>query len=87
MDSGWRRTAKNVPLVKMASKQVAPSGSRRSGETGQGEMTVGSFKRLEEIGRGSFATVYKASYSVSSYLTPATKRPARLHCYDVCGLF
>ena len=31
-------------------------------------MTVGSFKRLEEIGRGSFATVYKASYSVSNSL-------------------
>ena len=30
-------------------------------------MAVGSYKRLEEIGRGSFATVYKASQSVSSH--------------------
>lgn len=29
-------------------------------------MAVGSYRRLEEIGRGSFATVYKASKSVSS---------------------
>ena len=28
-------------------------------------MAVGSYRRLEEIGRGSFATVYKASKSVS----------------------
>ncbi|KAL8912431.1 MAG: hypothetical protein Q9171_002524 [Xanthocarpia ochracea] len=28
-------------------------------------MSVGSFRRLEEIGRGSFATVYKATYSKS----------------------
>ena len=28
-------------------------------------MAVGSYRRLEEIGRGSFATVYKASVSVS----------------------
>ncbi len=29
-------------------------------------MAVGSFRRLEEVGRGSFATVYKGSMSVSS---------------------
>ena len=29
-------------------------------------MAVGSYRRLEEIGRGSFATVYKASMSVST---------------------
>ena len=29
-------------------------------------MAIGSFRRLEEIGRGSFATVYKAAYSVST---------------------
>ena len=28
-------------------------------------MAVGSFRRLEEVGRGSFATVYKGSMSVS----------------------
>ena len=28
-------------------------------------MAVGTYRRLEEIGRGSFATVYKASSSVS----------------------
>lgn len=30
-------------------------------------MAVGSYRRQEEIGRGSFATVYKASMSVSSW--------------------
>lgn len=29
-------------------------------------MAVGSYRRLEEIGRGSFATVYKAARTVSS---------------------
>lgn len=33
-------------------------------------MAVGSFRRLEEVGRGSFATVYKGSMSVSSYQSP-----------------
>lgn len=47
----------------MASKQVMPSSSRRPGDTGHGALAIGSFKRLEEIGRGSFATVYKASYT------------------------
>lgn len=27
---------------------------------------LATFRRIEEIGRGSFATVYKATYSVSS---------------------
>ncbi|KAL8941024.1 MAG: hypothetical protein Q9211_002000, partial [Gyalolechia sp. 1 TL-2023] len=42
------------------------STSRPTRGPGQGEMSVGSFRRLEEIGKGSFATVYKATYSVSS---------------------
>ena len=56
----------------MASKAVGSSSSKRTSQAShasQGTMTVGSFKRLEEIGRGSFATVYKASYSVSIALS------------------
>ena len=33
-------------------------------------MAVGSFRRLEEVGRGSFATVYKGSMSVSRLSNP-----------------
>ncbi|KAI9818070.1 MAG: Serine/threonine-protein kinase ulk2 [Pycnora praestabilis] len=44
----------------MAAQPPAPSSSRRSRESGQGDMTIGNFRRMEEIGRGSFATVYKA---------------------------
>lgn len=42
-------------------------------------MAVGSYRRLEEIGRGSFATVYKASHSVSS-------RPDFLHIATTLSL-
>lgn len=51
----------------MAARQPIPTSSRRPRESTQGEMAIGSFRRLEEIGRGSFATVYKAAYSVSLY--------------------
>ncbi|SLM36208.1 serine threonine protein kinase [Lasallia pustulata] len=46
----------------MATPAPAPSSStsRRSRESAQGDMTIGNFRRMEEIGRGSFATVYKA---------------------------
>jgi len=70
----------------MASEQAVPSSSRRSGDTGQGELKVGSFRRLEEIGKGSFATVYKASYSVSSYLTSAVEQRA-LPTARTCWVF
>ncbi|KAH0541639.1 hypothetical protein FGG08_003870 [Glutinoglossum americanum] len=39
------------------------SSSRRSREQGQPEATVGVFKMMGEIGRGSFATVYKAVHT------------------------
>lgn len=45
----------------MASTTNQPSVSRRSKETER----IGSFQRHEEIGRGSFATVYKAIHTVS----------------------
>jgi hypothetical protein len=31
-------------------------------------MAVGTFRKMEEIGKGSFATVYKASVSVRYHL-------------------
>ncbi|KAL8674334.1 MAG: hypothetical protein Q9168_001263 [Polycauliona sp. 1 TL-2023] len=50
----------------MAAPASAPSSTpRRPRPPAQGEMSVGSFRRLEEIGKGSFATVYKATYSKS----------------------
>lgn len=51
----------------MASKPTTSSTSRRTRDSTQQEMAVGSYRRQEEIGRGSFATVYKASMSVSSW--------------------
>ncbi|KAL8942056.1 MAG: hypothetical protein Q9216_001868 [Gyalolechia sp. 2 TL-2023] len=47
----------------MAAPTSAPSTSRSARGPERGEMSVGSFRRLEEIGKGSFATVYKATYS------------------------
>ncbi|KAL8950008.1 MAG: hypothetical protein Q9222_003932 [Ikaeria aurantiellina] len=47
----------------MTSPASGPSTSKRPRAPGQGELSVGSFRRLEEIGKGSFATVYKATYS------------------------
>lgn len=53
----------------MAARQPTSSSSspRRTKDPVQEEMAIGSFRRLEEIGRGSFATVYKAAYSVSPH--------------------
>ena len=60
----------------MTSKQPLPSSSRRPKDPIRPEMAVGSFRRLEEVGRGSFATVYKGSMSVSEaymyYLVPSS---------------
>lgn len=65
----------------MAARSTIPS-SRRSRESAQGEMAIGSFRRLEEIGRGSFATVYKAAYSVSTLRSmPAEMGPELFHVF------
>ncbi|MCJ1319199.1 Serine/threonine-protein kinase [Xylographa vitiligo] len=47
----------------MAAVTPTPSTSRRSRDPAQQEVEIGSFKRMEEIGRGSFATVYKATHT------------------------
>ncbi|MCJ1465992.1 Serine/threonine-protein kinase [Pseudocyphellaria aurata] len=47
----------------MSARTTVPPSSRRSKEPGHGEMSIGSFRRMDEIGRGSFATVYKAAYT------------------------
>lgn len=49
----------------MASTTSQPSTSRRSKDSDR----IGSFQRHEEIGRGSFATVYKAVHTVSQALS------------------
>jgi serine/threonine-protein kinase ULK/ATG1 len=48
----------------MAAPPPTSVASRKSRESSHQEMTIGSFKRMEEIGRGSFATVYKAVHLV-----------------------
>lgn len=50
----------------MAAPTPGPSASRRPRESTQGDVDIGSFRRLEEIGKGSFATVYKAMHTVST---------------------
>ena len=52
----------------MAAATPGPSLSRRPRDPAQAEVDIGSFKRMEEIGRGSFATVYKAMHTVSKTL-------------------
>lgn len=56
-------------------------------------MTIGNFRRMEEIGRGSFATVYKAIHVVSRNLLcvvmdEVASTCASLHMllYAVCPL-
>lgn len=44
---------------------MASQHSRRSRETAHPRMTIGRYTRLEEIGRGSFATVYQGMHNVS----------------------
>ena len=46
----------------MAAAATASTPSRRSSKDSS---AIGSFTRMEEIGRGSFATVYKAMHTVS----------------------
>lgn len=47
------------------STQPSPMAPNRAQDTGKGDSAVGTYKKMEEIGRGSFATVYKAIYLVS----------------------
>ena len=56
----------------MADKKASSTMSRRSKEGSRPDMAIGSFRRQEEIGRGSFATVYKASVSVSKLTSRAS---------------
>lgn len=59
----------------MATTHSQPSTARRSKESER----IGAFQRQEEIGRGSFATVYKAIHTVSSSTTiPPGRRSAVL---------
>lgn len=57
----------------------------------QPEVTIGSFKRMEEIGRGSFATVYKAVHTVGSclliYCQPSTIVICSRLFYPILPLF
>jgi serine/threonine-protein kinase ULK2 len=51
-------------------------------------MTIGSFKRMEEIGRGSFATVYKAVHLVRYSQVSSLQNPhARPGWFDIINMF
>lgn len=63
----------------MAAPTPGPSTSRRPRESTQGDVDIGSFRRLEEIGKGSFATVYKAMHTVSTRSLPFE---TVTHCFD-----
>jgi serine/threonine-protein kinase ULK/ATG1 len=39
--------------------------TRKSRESTRPEMSIGRYTRLDEIGRGSFATVYQGVHTVS----------------------
>ena len=49
----------------MAAPAPAPVSSRRSEDPKHREVRIGNFTRMEQIGQGSFATVYKARHTVS----------------------
>ena len=48
----------------MATQAPAASSSRRPAEPGQTDAVVGQFRIQMEIGKGSFATVYRAIHVV-----------------------
>ena len=52
-------------VLDMAAATPTSSTSRRPRDPAQPDVEIGSFRRMEEIGRGSFATVYKATHTVS----------------------
>lgn len=47
----------------MASAQPAPSSTRRSRDSAHAEVPIGRYIRLDQIGRGSFATVYQGVHA------------------------
>ena len=52
----------------MAAPGPAPGPSSSGRSTQSGGVSVGKYKRLDHIGKGSFATVYKAVHPVSTLL-------------------
>ena len=59
----------------MAAPPSGHSTSRRTRDPTQGDVDIGPFRRGEDIGKGSFATVYKGVHKVntSSYLSEHLK--------------
>lgn len=47
-------------------KAMASQHTRRPRESSRPELAIGRYTRLDEIGRGSFATVYQGVHTVSS---------------------
>lgn len=48
----------------MASAQPVPSSTRRNRDVSHTEVPIGRYIRLDQIGRGSFATVYQGVHAV-----------------------
>lgn len=70
----------------MSAQRSSVAAGRRTREGGQGsEVPIGRYLRLDEIGRGSFATVYQGIHSVSTHLPlellePGSGYDYRHHC-------
>ena len=52
----------------MTAQRAPSSTSRRSHERIHAEFPIGRYLRLDEIGRGSFATVYQGVHSVGRFI-------------------
>lgn len=50
--------------LRMASAQPVPSSTRRNRDASHAEVPIGRYIRLDQIGRGSFATVYQGIHAV-----------------------
>lgn len=48
----------------MSSAQPVPSSTRRNRDASHAEVPIGRYIRLDQIGRGSFATVYQGVHAV-----------------------
>ena len=82
--SGASHAAGTQPT--MATPAPAPVPSRRSREPEYREVKIGDFTRMEQIGQGSFATVYKARHTVSRR-PPSYLRMTSLEEIDLTTVF
>lgn len=58
----------HLPYISSSSLMASSHHSRRPRDASGTQMPVGRYTRLDEIGRGSFATVYQGVHTVSVLL-------------------